>query len=102
EVCKRCGVPACGEGFPAILLSTVPPMIVIPGKIFLPGPEEVPELPASPDPATDLSISDAARFGSGEMAKLPRASPGGREIAGSATAGIGLSARKFIRSGLVT
>jgi len=88
-------------------------MIVIPGKTFLPGLEEVPDPAASPDPAGGLagaavvpfdpaSISDPARFGSGEMAKRPRASPGGGENAGSATAGMGVSARKFLRSRPVT
>src|SRR5947209_19436291 len=84
-------------------------MIVIPGKTFLPGLEEVPDPAASPDPAGGLagaavvpfdpaSISDPARFGSGEMAKRPRASPGGGETAASATAGMGGVARTFIRS----
>ena len=36
------------------------------------------------------------------MAKRPRASPGGAESAGSATAGIGVSARKFRKSGPFT
>src|SRR5438876_10012798 len=87
-------------------------MIVIPGKTFLPGLEEVPDPAASPDPAGGLagaavvpfdpaSVSDPARFGSGVLAKRPRASPGGGECAGSARAGMGVSARKFRRSGPV-
>jgi len=96
-------------------------MIVIPGKTFLPGPEEVSEPEASPDSAADPletavaggpaaavvpfdpgSFPDASRFGSGETAKRPFASPGGAESAGSATAGIGVSARKVRKSGPFT
>ena len=97
------------------------PMIVIPGKTFLPGPEGVSEPEGGPDPAADPletagaggpaaavvpfdpgSVPGASRFGSGETAKRPRASPGGGESAGSATAGIGVSARKFLKSGPFT
>src|SRR5207247_6508500 len=99
-------------------------MIVIPGKTFLPGPEEVSEPEASPDSAADPletaaaggpaapvvpfdpvdpgAFPDASRFGSGETAKRPCASPGGAESAGSATAGIGVSARKVRKSGPFT
>src|SRR6266487_2311119 len=96
-------------------------MIVIPGKTYLPGPEEVSEPEANRDSAADPletavaggpaaavvpfdpgSVPDASRFGSGETAKRPCASPGGAASAGSATAGIGVSARKFRKSGPFT